>query len=96
MTTDLITTHVPTKKNPHPLKQLREETRLSQEELARLIDVSVKSISRWETGRHEPTFTLRQVKAFCRALGKNLGSLPDDLNFSNYWLEYKVLPDGIR
>lgn len=84
MTTELITTHIPTQKSPHPLKQLREEARLSQEELARLIDVSVKSISRWETGRHEPTFTIRQVKALCRALGRNLDSLPDDLNFSDY------------
>lgn len=81
MTTDISPTSLTTQKNPHPLKQLREEAKLSQEELARLIDVSVKSISRWETGRHEPTFTIRQVKALCRALGKSLDSLPDDLSF---------------
>lgn len=79
MPTDIVPTPIPTQKSPHPLKQLREEARLSQEELARLIDVSVKSVSRWETGRHEPTFTIRQVKALCRALGKSLDNLPDDL-----------------
>lgn len=71
---------IPTQKNGYSLKRLREEANLSQEELARLIDVSVKSISRWETGRHEPTFTIRQVKALCKALGKPLDILPDDLS----------------
>lgn len=81
MTTTPITT---TKKNSYPLKRLREEADLSQEELARLIDVSVKSISRWETGRHEPTFTVRQMKALCKALGKNLDNLPDNLSMVNH------------
>ena len=75
-----MTAHIIPKESSYRLKRLREEANLSQEELARLIDVSVKSISRWETGRHEPTFTIRQVKALCKALGKPLDSLPDDLS----------------
>jgi transcriptional regulator with XRE-family HTH domain len=64
----------------YSLKRLREEASLSQEALARLINVSVTTISRWETGRHEPTFNVRQMKALCKALGKSLDSLPDDLS----------------
>lgn len=60
-----------------PIKKLREAAELSQEELARLMNVSVSAISRWERGLAEPTMTVAQMKAFCRAIGKTLEELPD-------------------
>jgi transcriptional regulator with XRE-family HTH domain len=62
-----------------PLKQLRVASGLTQEDLARLIDVSVSSIRRWERGLAEPTMTVLQMKAFCKAVGKSLDELPDYL-----------------
>ncbi|MEQ8959278.1 MAG: helix-turn-helix transcriptional regulator [Coleofasciculus sp. C2-GNP5-27] len=39
-----------------PLKQLREAVGLTQEELARRIGVSTKTISNWERGAYPATF----------------------------------------
>ncbi|WP_346292421.1 helix-turn-helix transcriptional regulator [Sphaerothrix gracilis] len=60
-----------------PLKRLREQASLSQEELARRIGVSVKTISNWERGVYPATMTVPQVKAICEALGVSLAELPD-------------------
>jgi transcriptional regulator with XRE-family HTH domain len=68
----------PTETNS-PLKKIREAAGLSQEELARLMDVSASSISKWERGLAEPTMTVAQMKAFCGAIGKTLDELPNSL-----------------
>lgn len=39
------------------LKNLRKESHVSQKELADKLNVSVKSISHWETGYTEPSLT---------------------------------------
>ena len=39
------------------LKQLRIEKGLSQDELAKLLNTSLKTISHWETGYSEPSLT---------------------------------------
>ena len=62
-----------------PIKKFREAAGLSQEALARLMDVSVSAISRWERGLAEPTMTVAQMKAFCRAIRKTLEELPNSL-----------------
>lgn len=62
-----------------PIKRLRESAGLSQEGLARLMNVSVSAISRWERGLTEPTMTVAQMKAFCQAIGKTLEELPNSL-----------------
>ncbi|BAU11522.1 helix-turn-helix domain protein [Leptolyngbya sp. NIES-3755] len=62
-----------------PIKKMREAVNLSQEELARLMDISVSTVSRWERGLAEPTMTVAQMKAFCRAIGKTLEELPNSL-----------------
>lgn len=36
------------------LKELRKEKALTQEELAEQFNISTRSVSRWETGRHMP------------------------------------------
>ena len=63
-----------------PLKKLREELGMSQEDLARKIGTSARTISRWETGESVPSFTIAQMKALDALLmehGKALKDLPD-------------------
>ncbi|MFQ3618990.1 MAG: helix-turn-helix transcriptional regulator [Cyanobacteriota bacterium] len=63
-----------------PLKKLREEFGMSQEEFARHIGTSARTISRWETGDSVPSFTIAQMKALYALLethGKNIKDLPD-------------------
>jgi transcriptional regulator with XRE-family HTH domain len=62
-----------------PFKKLRVEAGLSQEDLVRLTGLSGSSISRWERGLAEPTMTVYQMKAFCKAVNKTLEELPDSL-----------------
>jgi DNA-binding transcriptional regulator YiaG len=66
-----------------PLKRLRDELEMSQEEFGRIIGISARTISRWEAGDSTPTFTISQMKALARLLesyGKSIYDLPD--NFS--------------
>lgn len=63
-----------------PLKNFRIELGMSQEEFARAIGTTARTISRWEAGDTEPTFTVAQIKAFERLLasrGKTIQDLPD-------------------
>lgn len=62
------------------LKQRREELGLTQRDVAVAVDVSVQTVSNWETGRYkEAKLTLPQVKALCRLLRWSIDELPDDL-----------------
>ncbi len=63
-----------------PLKKLRGELGLSQEEFARQIGTSGRTISRWEARDSIPTLTIAEMKAidrFLRSNGKTLEDLPD-------------------
>ena len=40
---------------PKMILRLRAKLNLSQEELGKLVDASLASVSRWERGEHEPT-----------------------------------------
>ncbi len=62
-----------------PFKKLRLAAGLSQEDLVRVTGISGSSISRWERGLAEPTMTVYQMKAFCKAVNKTLDELPDSL-----------------
>jgi transcriptional regulator with XRE-family HTH domain len=62
-----------------PFKKLRLDAGLSQEDLVRVTGISGSSISRWERGLAEPTMTVYQMKAFCKAVNKTLDELPDSL-----------------
>ena len=72
---------------PMPLlRRLRQEAGLTQAELAKQIPdktrtktLTQSAISRWESGEDEPELTVSQMKALCKALGKSLDELPDDL-----------------
>lgn len=62
------------------LRRRREELGLTQRDVAVAVDVSVQTVSNWETGRYkEAKLTLPQVKALCRLLQWTIDELPDDL-----------------
>lgn len=62
------------------LKRRREELSLTQREVATGVNVSVQTVSNWETGRYkEAKLTLPQVKALCRVLQWSIEELPDEL-----------------
>jgi transcriptional regulator with XRE-family HTH domain len=62
-----------------PFKKLRLEAGLTQDDLVRLMGVTSSTIRRWEKGEAEPTMTVYQIKAFCKAVNKTLDELPDSL-----------------
>ncbi|HEY9636762.1 MAG TPA: helix-turn-helix transcriptional regulator [Coleofasciculaceae cyanobacterium] len=62
-----------------PFKKLRLEAGLTQDDLVRLMGVTSSTIRRWEKGEAEPTMTVSQIKAFCKAVNKTLDQLPDSL-----------------
>lgn len=67
--------------NESPLRNLRNELGMSQEEFGRYIGTTGRTISRWEAGDSVATFTVAQMKAFDRLLqskGKTIQDLPDD------------------
>jgi putative transcriptional regulator len=74
------------RENMPALQILMEEAGLNQTALARQIPdktgtktLNQSAISRWLSGEDSPELTIRQVKALCRALGKKLEELPDEL-----------------
>ncbi|MFQ4134726.1 helix-turn-helix transcriptional regulator [Nodosilinea sp. PGN35] len=66
--------------NQPTLKDLRKRAGLSQEALARILDVSGKTVSNWERGMSIASLTVPQMKALCDALGVTLSELPDDFS----------------
>ncbi|MGB4564407.1 MAG: helix-turn-helix transcriptional regulator, partial [Dethiobacteria bacterium] len=49
------------------IKRLREERKMTQAELAQVLNVSDKAVSKWETGKGYPDITL--VEPIAKALG---------------------------
>ena len=49
------------------IKRLREERKITQQQLAEIMNVSDKAISKWETGRGYPDITL--IEPLAKALG---------------------------
>ena len=48
---------------PKAIKKLRAKLDLSQEELAKLLNVSFVSVNRWETGKFDPTMKIKRKLA---------------------------------
>ena len=64
-------------KKESPLKKRREELGMTQRDVAVAIDVSVQTMSNWETGRYgEAKLTLSQIKALCQVLNWTIEDLP--------------------
>ena len=69
------------------IAQLRKEKHYTQKELALLLDVSDKAISRWETGKGYPDTTLLQPLS--KALGVTVGELLSGQRFPKETLVQK-------
>ncbi len=49
------------------LKIIREKLIISQSELAKMLNVSISTVARWETGQYEPTIkTKRKIVELCK------------------------------
>ncbi|MGC1395547.1 MAG: helix-turn-helix transcriptional regulator [Coleofasciculaceae cyanobacterium] len=73
--------------NPLTLKALRESVNLTQPELSRRINVGIRIISDWESGRKIPRFDNAvalagelgiSLKALAKVMGLDISKLPDD------------------
>ena len=52
------------------VKKLRDKLIISQEELAKLLEVSFATVNRWEKGHYEPTIKAkRKLIELCRENG---------------------------
>ena len=57
------------------LAQLRQRANLTQRKLADILDVTIKTVSAWERGEHEPCLTLTQTKKLVDGLQCSLDEL---------------------
>ena len=71
------------------LLDMRKKLGLRQEDVAKALNVTTRSIMNWESGKHEPKLSIRQTKALCKLLGVSLDEIPDD-----YWLHSKTDDEG--
>ena len=53
----------------------RKQKNLTQEQLAQILNISNKTVSKWETGKSMPDYTL--VKPLCEALNISVSELID-------------------
>lgn len=68
------------KEDISPLKQLREEADITQQELATRMGVALSTVQRWDQGVTEPALTIAEWRKFCRIIKKNFDDLPDKLS----------------
>jgi putative transcriptional regulator len=63
------------------IKEIRQQLALSQEDLARRLNVSYATVNRWENGQSMPSKLAKaQLSAFCKKMIKQGKlALPDDL-----------------
>ncbi len=55
------------------IKKLRDKLILSQTEFAALLGISYTTVSRWESGLHEPTIKMkRKIVELCRLNNINM------------------------
>ena len=68
---------------PEIVKTVRTELKMSQEDLARAINVSFASINRWENGKNRPNkLALSVFTAFCKQQGIDIAELMDKEDLS--------------
>ncbi len=63
-----------------PLRTLREQASLTQEQLSVGLGVSTSTLRRWENGDVEPAMTREQGETFCTLVGIPFEELPKKLN----------------
>lgn len=62
---------------------MRKALGLTQEDVARELGVTARTVINWEKGHHEPKLTIRQIKSLCRLLGLSLDQIPDNFPLSD-------------
>ena len=63
---------------PAVVKYVREKTGMSQEDLARAINVSFASINRWENGKNRPNkLALSVFTSYCKQQGIDIDELKE-------------------
>ena len=63
---------------PAVVKYVREKTGMSQEDLARAINVSFASINRWENGKNRPNkLALSVFTSYCKQKGIDIDELKE-------------------
>ena len=66
---------------PSIVKRVREKTGMSQEDLARALNVSFATINRWENGKTSPNKMAASVFFdFCKRNGINAQNMLEDKN----------------
>ena len=73
------------------IAQLREAKKLSQEELADLLNVHVTTLSRWENGHFEPKASA--IQKLCTALGVSEAELLSEQKEASWTLKIKINED---
>jgi len=71
------------KGRPHTLRRLLQ---LSQEDYARLLDVTVRTVVRWEVGATEPNPATKEKLEYLLRLSKSLGKLIERKHIAQ-WLK---------
>lgn len=70
--------------NDSPLKRLREQANLTQEQLSVRLGVSTSTLRRWENGNVEPAMTREQWEVLCELVGVPFEQLPKKLNLRSH------------
>lgn len=60
------------------LIEMRQEYGITQEQLAKALGITSRTVINWEGGHHEPKLTIRQVKILCRLFNKSIEEIPDN------------------
>lgn len=71
------------------IKQLREKRKMTQLELAEILNVSDKTVSKWETGKGYPDITL--IEPIAKALGISTIELLSGDNITNNNRSFNML-----
>lgn len=77
--------HKANNKNMSAFKMLRDKLKMSQQDFAKELEVTIATLSRWENGKHEPALNMRQIKSLNHLLTKarlSFYDLPDDIVLS--------------
>ncbi len=71
------------------IKRLREQKKMTQQQLSQMLSVSDKSVSKWETGRGYPDISL--LEPLCKALGVSVVELMSGEDIVNTNKSFNIL-----
>lgn len=56
---------------------MRKALGLTQEDVAKELGVTTRTVINWENGHHEPKLTIRQIRQLCNLFKISFDELPD-------------------